>query len=170
MLITSLNDSLCQVFSSPILPNPASSDPRSTVKSLVFFCDLVFCCVSFAIISMFSDLAVAQYHVLQILIEQSNSGSLANGANYHPPKMLPRSEVWTSAVCASSTQPCMLQKMGQGCVASTYLSSIPGVVHCVHQKKKKKPQLKCHGVCVSSPGTQHGRLFPGGMWAGLCPV
>lgn len=165
MLITSLNGSPCQVFSSPIFPNPASSDPRSTGKILSFFCDLVFCCVSLSLISMFY-LAVVRYHALQILIEQSNSGSLANGANYHPPKTPPRSDVWASTACASSIQPCMLQKMGQRCVTSTYLSSIPGVVRCVHQRKMA--QFKCLWVCVSNPGTQRGGLFPRGVQAGLC--
>ena len=135
------------------------------MKILDFFCDLVFCCVSLSIISMFSYLAVVRYHILQILIEQSNSGSLANGANYHPPKTLPRSEVWASTVCASSMQPCVLQKMGQRCVTSTYLSSIPSVARCVHQRKMA--HFKCLGVCVSNPGTQRGGLFPGGVQAGL---
>lgn len=119
-----------------------------------------------SLISMFSYLAVVRYNVLQILIEQSNSGSLANGANYHPPKTPPRSDVWASTACASSIQPCMLQKMGQRCVISTYLSSIPGVVRCVHQRKMA--QFKCLWVCVSNPGTQRGGLFPGGVQAGLC--
>lgn len=49
--------------------------------------------------------------------------------------MLPRSEVWASTVCASGIQPCVLQKMGQRRVTSTYLSSIPSVARCVHQRR-----------------------------------
>lgn len=65
MLITSFNDSLCQVFYFAILPNPACSDP-CTAKILDFSEDLLF----FSIISMVSYLPVVQSHVLQILIEQ----------------------------------------------------------------------------------------------------
>lgn len=60
-------------------------------------------CFSLSIISMLSHLPVVQSHVLQILIEQSNSGSLANDANYHPPRTLPRSEVWASTLWEQHT-------------------------------------------------------------------
>lgn len=130
-----------------------------------FFCDLVFCCVSLSIVSMFSYSAVVQYHVRHVLIEQNNLGSLANGADYHPPKMLPRSEVWASTVCVSSIQPRVLQKTGQRCVTPTYLSSLPSVVRRVHQGKMA--QFKCLGVCSSNPGSQLCGWLPGGAQAGL---
>lgn len=51
-LITSLNDLLCQDFSSHILLSPDSSDPESTGKILDFFCDLVFCHVSLSLFNI----------------------------------------------------------------------------------------------------------------------
>lgn len=74
--------------------------------------------------------------------------------------------MWAGAVCASGIQPCVLQKMGQRRVTSTYLSSIPSVARRVHQRRMA--HWKCFGVCVGSPGTQRGGFFPRGVQAGLC--
>lgn len=114
---------------------------------------------------MFFYLAVVQYHVVQILIEQSNSGSLANGANYHSPKMLPMSDVWASTVCADSIQSLYVSENGSEMCHIHPLSSIPSEVLCVHQTKMA--HSKCPGVCVSNPGICWGGLFPGGVQAGL---
>lgn len=98
-----------------------------------------------------------QHHTLQILIEQSNSGSLANGANYHPPNCYASMKcglapcVW--ALCASEN--------GSE-VHHLHLSSVPSVP-CVHQGKPVP--LRALGSVSATVG--HG-WFVSRRHTGLC--
>lgn len=130
-----------------LFPHPSLScllRPMEWVKTLDFSDDLLF----LSIISMLSHLPVVQSHVLQILIEQRNSGSLANGANYRPPRALPRTEVWASILWVQHTSLHALKWVRAAPPPPTHLMSLVCSV-----LQRKLTHFQCLGVCASSSGT-----------------
>lgn len=80
-----------------------------------------------------------------MLIKQSNSVSLANGANYHPPRTLPRSEVRTSILWEQHTALHALKWVRAASPPPTPLVSLVCLV-----LQRKLTHFKCLAVCASS--------------------